>query len=369
VTASEGPRRLAPQLARAWRGPGTVQLGSDPARAVVVSGLDAGDRRVLDLLERGASAAALASDARRRGADAHRPLALLDLLDRHGLLVATERGGDAARARLRAEEWCREVSSGRRRPDRGPAGTAARPARSVGVVGRTGLAVAIGAGFAAAGVGTVAVSPSGAVAAADVMPGGATAAEVGGSLRAAGEAAVERVAPGTRHTGRAAPDLGVVVGRHAHDAAEAATWLASDVPHLAVLVRECDVVVGPLVLPGRGPCLHCLDLARRDRDPQWPAVLPQLLDGRDNATAGPVPGLGQVAAGLAVLIGLAALDGHAADAAGLAATLTLPYAVPAWRRWAAHPSCGCGRWEEPGHETAAEHPGRGQVGPGVTISG
>ncbi|MGF1661804.1 MAG: hypothetical protein ACFCVG_04940, partial [Kineosporiaceae bacterium] len=155
MTASEGPRRLAPQLARAWRGPDTVQLGSDPAHAVVVSGLDAGDRRVLELLERGVSAAALESDARRRGTDAGRPRALLDLLDRHGLLVATEHGGDAARTRLRAEEWCREVGSRRRSAARGAAGTGSRPARSVGVVGRTGLAVAIGAGFAAAGIGTV----------------------------------------------------------------------------------------------------------------------------------------------------------------------------------------------------------------------
>jgi hypothetical protein len=236
------------------------------------------------------------------------------------------------------------------------------------VVGRTGLAVAIGAGFAAAGVGTVAVSSAGRVSPVDVMPGGATAAEVGGSLRAAGEAAVDRVAPGTRHAGRAAPDLGVVVGRHAHDAAEAAIWLASDVPHLAVLVRECDVVVGPLVVPGEGPCLHCLDLARRDRDPQWPTVLPQLLEGREDSTAGPVAGLGQMAAGLAVLVGLAALDGHGADAAGLAATLTLPYGVPAWRRWAPHPSCGCGRWERPGRNAAAA-PRRERAGPGVTIPG
>ncbi|MGF1646792.1 MAG: hypothetical protein ACFCVF_07725 [Kineosporiaceae bacterium] len=363
MSASEGPRRLAPQLARAWRGPGAVQFGTDPARAVVLSGLEAEDRRVLDLLDRGVSATALESDARRRGTDPRRPALLLELLDRHGLLVATDRGGDAARARLRAEAWCRAVPRHRR-----GRGTGSRPARSVGVVGRTGLAVAIGAGFAAAGIGTVAVSPAGTVSPVDVMPGGATAAEVGGSLRAAGEAAVDRVAPGTRHTGRAAPDLGVIVSRHAHDAAEAATWLASDVPHLAVLVRECDVVVGPLVIPGRGPCLHCLDLARRDRDPQWPTVLPQLLEHRDDTAAGPVPGLGQVAAGLAVLVGLAALDGDGAEAAGLAATLALPYAVPAWRRWAAHPACGCARWDARTRDEA-ENPGEGRVRTGVTISG
>ena len=33
---------------------------------------------------------------------------------------------------------------------------------------------------------------------------------------------------------------------------------------------------GPLVTPGRGPCLRCLDLHRCDRDPAWPALLAQL---------------------------------------------------------------------------------------------
>jgi len=333
VTVCDGPRRLAPQVARAWRGPGTVQFGADPARAVVVSGLDAGDRRVLELLERGISGAALESDARRQGTDVDRPRALLRLLERHGLLVPAGRGGDPGHARLRAEERCR-----------GAAGS--RPARSVGVTGRTGLTAAIAAGFAAAGAGSVAASPVGIVSALDVLPGGAAADEVGETLRAAAEAAVQRAAPATRLTGRAAPDLGVLVGRYAHDAAEAATWLASDVAHLAVLVRECDVVVGPLVLPGRGPCLHCLDLARRDRDPQWPGVLAQLLRQRDDSAAGTVAALGQVAAGLAVLVGVAALDGRGPEVAGLTATLSLPYAVPAWRRWPAHPACGCARLED-----------------------
>lgn len=34
----------------------------------------------------------------------------------------------------------------------------------------------------------------------------------------------------------------------------------------------------PLVEPGHGPCLHCVERARLDRDPSWAAIAGQLLD-------------------------------------------------------------------------------------------
>lgn len=355
MTATGGPRRLAPQVARAWRGPGTVQFGSDPSRAVLVSGLDADDRRVLDLLDRGVSLAALESDARRRGTDTARPRALVTLLDQQRLLVAPDRTGDPARARSRAEDWCWDAAV----PGSGTSRTAGRAASAVGVHGTTGLVAAVAAGFAAAGVGTVATLSTARVDAVDVLPGGPTGTDVGRPMTAAARSAVARVAPDTRTEPRAL-DLAVLVGRHAHDAGQAAAWLADDVAHVAVLVRECDLVVGPLVLPGRGPCLHCLDLARRDRDPDWPRVLAQVLARRDSSPVAAVPALGQVAAGVAVLLGCAALDGHGPGVTGLTATVSLPLAAVVWRRWDTHPQCGCSR---------VEHPDRSPPGGAVTIVG
>ncbi len=60
-------------------------------------------------------------------------------------------------------------------------------------------------------------------------------------------------------------------------------WLNRDVPHLPVLVSERSVSVGPLVEPGDGPCLYCVQLARLDADPAWLAVATQLLgrEGRE----------------------------------------------------------------------------------------
>ncbi len=54
-------------------------------------------------------------------------------------------------------------------------------------------------------------------------------------------------------------------------------WLNRDVVHVPVLAAEQSVEVGPFVVPGAGPCLYCVQLARTDDDPAWPAVATQLL--------------------------------------------------------------------------------------------
>jgi hypothetical protein len=54
------------------------------------------------------------------------------------------------------------------------------------------------------------------------------------------------------------------------------TWLSRDVAHLPVVTSERVVTVGPFVEPGLGPCLYCVQLARTDLDPAWPAIATQL---------------------------------------------------------------------------------------------
>jgi hypothetical protein len=54
------------------------------------------------------------------------------------------------------------------------------------------------------------------------------------------------------------------------------TWLNRDVVHVPVVVTERAVTVGPFVEPGLGPCLYCVQLARTDLDPAWPAIATQL---------------------------------------------------------------------------------------------
>lgn len=46
--------------------------------------------------------------------------------------------------------------------------------------------------------------------------------------------------------------------------------LATDKTLLPVLVDEGGVNIGPVIAPGMGPCVECLTLHEKDRDPAWP---------------------------------------------------------------------------------------------------
>lgn len=69
--------------------------------------------------------------------------------------------------------------------------------------------------------------------------------------------------------------------------ADHARWLRRDIRHLPVVTVDGAVHIGPLVVPGITPCLHCVHLARTDADPAWPAVATQLW-GRAPSTPSPL---------------------------------------------------------------------------------
>ncbi len=115
-------------------------------------------------------------------------------------------------------------------------------------------------------------------------------------------------------------------------------WLRRDVPHLAVVFDDTGVRVGPLVEPGDGPCLRCLDLARRDVDAAWPAIAAQLTR-RPAATYTLRAALDAGALAAAIVD-----DRIAHGATGFAAasvTLRPGGARPRRRRHDSHPECGC----------------------------
>jgi hypothetical protein len=149
----------------------------------------------------------------------------------------------------------------------------------------------------------------------------------------------------------------VLVRAAAADSVAADRLLAADVPHLSVVVREAGLIVGPLVLPGAGPCLRCLDLHRTDRDPAWPRLLAQ-LPGRPTPADPGETASSRLGAALAALQVLGHLDGLAGTArtartasgkeaptwpASVGATLEvdLPDGLVSRRPWPVHPACGC----------------------------
>ena len=83
-------------------------------------------------------------------------------------------------------------------------------------------------------------------------------------------------AAGLVHLASTDPDLLVIAsyGETIRGIYERAAVLGVD--HLPVVIDEDRVRIGPLVRPGRTPCVGCHDLHRTDWDPAWPALLAQL---------------------------------------------------------------------------------------------
>jgi hypothetical protein len=348
--------QIKPVLRQVWRSASTLQIGLDPRFGTVLDGLTDPDRPLLDALGSGI-------DADRRSAGGARERELVRLLDEAGVLARRRTGRDragglgAARDRLAPDAAAWSLLRGPRAQDGEGADAwdllAARGRRTVRVegAGRTGTAVATT--LACAGVGRLDVIDPAPVGPGDVTPAGAHAGDVGRTRQEAARAAVQRV------TGRApapdagavraapTPDLVVLVEAEVADATGAQPLVAADVPHLSVVIREATIVVGPLVLPGRGSCLRCLDLHRSDRDPAWPRILAQVLAARRGPGGGPgrlaeETASAQLAASLAALQALAHLDGARRPAA-VSATLEVerPDGLISRREWPVHPACGC----------------------------
>lgn len=115
-------------------------------------------------------------------------------------------------------------------------------------------------------------------------------------------------------------------------------YLRRDTPHLAIVFDDTGARVGPLVEPGAGPCLRCLDLARRDVDAAWPVIAAQLA-GRPAASCTPRAALD--ASALAASVIDDRLAHGLAPLAGASLTLERPGALPRRQRYEPHPECGC----------------------------
>jgi bacteriocin biosynthesis cyclodehydratase domain-containing protein len=368
---------LKPGLALVRRGPTSAQIGLEERHGLVLDGLTDADLGLLDQLTAGVDETRPPPGARVEAADAQarrlRRAQLIDLLTETGVLVRARSPRSALGAlghrRPRLTPDAAAWSLVHRGPTDGWDLLAARTAAVVEIDGAGRLGLTLAGTLAAAGVGTVRVRANGRITSADVCPAGARPDDVGLPTRDAARRAVARGRADPLPTGprpaddqvddpandsaddsaegsaedERRPDLVVLIDRLAADSTRADRLLAADVPHLSVLVRETTVLVGPLVRPGQGACLRCLDLHRSDRDRQWPIVLAQLLSA---ATAGRAPreetSIAQLAASLAALQVLGQLDGRSVPASvGATLEVELPDGLIARRPWPTHPSCGC----------------------------
>jgi bacteriocin biosynthesis cyclodehydratase domain-containing protein len=132
------------------------------------------------------------------------------------------------------------------------------------------------------------------------------------------------------------PTLAILAAHYVFPPELHGLWLRRDIPHLPVLLGDGGVVVGPVIEPGTGPCLLCLELHRRDTDEAWPAIATQLL-GRHSPAETPVLVMeGAAAASRVALERLGAGPGAATSLRIDAATGRRDL-----RAWQHHPECGC----------------------------
>jgi hypothetical protein len=342
--------QLKPALRRVWRDATTLQLGVDPASAVVISGLDQRCARLVDALDGTRNRSDVLATARRLGVDPARASELLGLLERSGVLddASADRRALAAlsqgdRDRLAPDLAAASLLHGSE--DGGVAVLTRRRTAAVAVHGAGRVGAAITTLLAAAGVGALVVDDPDLAAAADVTPAGPGTSDVGASRAEAAIRAARRSAPGVRRAlprDRHTPDL-VVLSPERHGLGDLSDRLVRDgVVHLFARVRDVTGVVGPLVLPGRSSCARCHDLHRADRDPAWPRVAAQLTDTVRQRAAPCDVVLATAVAALAATQALAYLDGERHPPA-VDGTIEIAQVDGRTRRrgWTIHPLCGC----------------------------
>lgn len=123
------------------------------------------------------------------------------------------------------------------------------------------------------------------------------------------------------------------------------------VPHMPVVLRDGIGVIGPLVLPGAGPCLRCLDRNRSDADPGWPTLACQLFGRAGRASPQVLRMTAAIAADQVAAVAAGRWD--SADTPDvLGCTLEVEGSAIAVRRWFMHPGCGCGLTTPAANEAA-----------------
>ncbi|WP_345764113.1 TOMM precursor leader peptide-binding protein [Diaminobutyricibacter sp. McL0608] len=137
-----------------------------------------------------------------------------------------------------------------------------------------------------------------------------------------------------------------------------ARWLRRDIPHLAVVFGDRNVSVGPLVEPGQGPCLSCLERHRMDGDPAWAALASQ-LSVRSSALETDL--VGTAVAALASRMLLSRLIRGSRRFAGASVRYNGATGVTDVVRALPHAECGCRAL--PGTETAAADRAAGRPRP------
>lgn len=359
--------RLRPGLSVLWRCEGESQIGTDPRCAVVLGGLTAGEQQVLDHLRHGPTEADLLRVGKTAGVSPARVRELVSMLDRGGVLDRREGARPLPPHVIEPAEpayWARITPGGE-----GAAVVELRDRAVVAVVGLGQVGVRVARHLAEAGVGTVLLEDDSPVGRQDL--GAYHPRDLGRPRRSQAEAELRSAFPMLRTTAddAARPDLVITVTWGVVDPVRLRELMREDVPHLPVVLGDVDLAVGPLVVPGNGPCTRCLDLHRTDADEAWPAVATQL---RGRTSPGTAATAAQLGAAIAAHQVVAWLDGRELVIRRSTLEVSGLSPLPALRRWDVHPECGCAApvaGVPVGARRARGEPGAGASPAGISPAG
>lgn len=114
-------------------------------------------------------------------------------------------------------------------------------------------------------------------------------------------------------------------------------WCRRGLAHLPVLSRPGSVDIGPLIVPGSGPCLECIALAESDGGTHDDTGRDLVGDGQGEVVT--VEGtLAAIAAGTVAMLALAVTDAYPPPT-GLRWHTALPLPSLATSAWSVHPRC------------------------------
>lgn len=346
---------LLPAIRRLWRGPRRLQIGTDPARAVVLELADPVHARLLDLLDGSHSERGVLRAARHAGVRAEDASALLQALTRAGYVVDAHalhiaRATEPTRRRLATECAAIALRTGTdelsRSAHQAPTANVVMQRRlraRVVVTGTSRLAVPIASILAASGIGQINIEQDGITRSFDTAPAGLLPTDTHRPRGVAAVDALRRVAPDLEISrpmrGRAT--FAVLVGFSAPASLTAYAYGSRRLAHLAIWIRDGTVVVGPLVRPGQTTCLNCIELHRNDLDPDWRAIAAQLHTAPE--VGEPVSATTTLtAAAFAAHEVLTHVDGGTPSTINATVEISEPgHSVR--RQWSQHPACGCRR--------------------------
>lgn len=182
-----------------------------------------------------------------------------------------------------------------------------------------------------------------------------------------------RVLPQRSARGPAAPaDLVVFLSRFGWPVTGSQHALATGIPHLAVRFSDRSVEISPVVAGGGSPCITCLALHDRDRDPDQVDLAIQL---RDTVPASETAETSELAAAL-VIRAIADARREVSPVSGGAQGLRLScrrgavLEIPSPRPARPHPSCDCHSFESRElSETVVDAPRRNAQRRGFAATG